>query len=94
MPLKIGQWRKVPLEIESSKQSANPVHETTDLITIGLRVEGNRQNSYAFEDRPVEEGAFGSFSFLTLSDGMEDARTRCSYRSVCIIEATIGQHCA
>ena len=42
-------------------QELYTVHETTDLITIGLRVEGNRQNSYAFEDRPVEEGAFGNF---------------------------------
>ena len=66
MPLKIGHWRRVPLEIESSKQSAIPVHGTIDLITIGIRVEGSRQNSYAFEDRPVEEGAFGSVSFQAL----------------------------
>ena len=60
MPLKIGQWRRVPLETESSKQSAIPMHETTDLITIGICVEGKRQNSYAFEDRSVEEGTFGN----------------------------------
>ena len=47
------------------------MHETIDFITIGIRVEGNRQNSYAFQDRPVEEGAFGNFSLQILQAGMK-----------------------